>query len=162
MPDDMKLSSGSNFQRFLIYIGPLLLWMIVIFYLSTDHGSKGNTLPAIRSILYRLWPDAPNHLSFEMINRIDWNIRKTCHIVEYLILGLFAFRAVAFGSREVRPKNILLPLLIGVAYATSDEIHQSFIPSRTGAAADIFFDVFGINTALILCLWHQCARLQKK
>lgn len=140
------------------YVAPLLLWMLLIFLMSTDRGSADVTRPAIGGLLRRLLPNIGNYLTSEQIDRADWNLRKTAHVVEYAILTLLAFRAVAFGNPAFRNRNVVLPFLIGVLYAASDEYHQSYYASRGGKAADVVFDTFGVLLALVLCLWQHCAR----
>ena len=45
---------------------------------------------------------------------------------------------------------IFVAILISIIYATTDEIHQSFIPGRTPALTDVMIDSIGIIIAGIL------------
>jgi len=46
--------------------------------------------------------------------------------------------------------------LIGVLYGLSDEIHQSFVPNRTGAISDLLADSSGLIIALLITrLWAK-------
>lgn len=137
------------------YVGPLLLWMIFIFSASTDAGSADHTRPLVGSIIRRLLPTLTNYVSPKILDRIDWNIRKVAHISEYALLATFAFRAVGFGKTTFGGRNVVWPFLISVSYAASDEYHQSFIPTRGAAAADVTFDTFGVTIGLLLCLWYR-------
>lgn len=148
--------------RALWYVGPLLLWMGVIFFMSTDRGSAQNTAPVVNSILRRLLPGIADRLTPEQIDRVDWNIRKVGHVSEYTLLAILAFRAVAWGSGQLGSRHIILPWLIAVLYAASDEYHQSFVPSRDGAASDVFFDNTGALAGTLLCLWQHVVRQQGK
>ena len=141
-----------------IRLGPLLLWMAFIFACSTDVAATKNTRPAVGGIVRRLFPGLARRLSERLLERIDWNIRKTCHISEYAILAVLAYRAVALGQSSFSKRQVVLPFLIGVLYAASDEYHQSFYASRRGTAADVTFDTFGVTLGLVLCLWHRAAR----
>ncbi len=147
----------SPITRAAYYVGPLLLWMLIIFALSTDVASADKTRSAVSSIMRRVLPGLANRLSPQMVDRIDWNIRKTAHVTEYAILAILAFRAIGFGNPTFRNRNVVLPFLIGVLYAASDEYHQSFSATREGRAADVFFDSFGVTLGLLLCLWHRLA-----
>jgi VanZ family protein len=98
------------------------------------------------------------YLSPAAIERINWNVRKTAHVSEYAVLAILAYRAVAFGNPRFRSRNVILPLLIGVLYAASDEYHQSFIPSRFACAQDVFYDTAGVFAGMILCLWQHCLK----
>jgi VanZ family protein len=140
------------------HVGPLLLWMILIFAFSTDAAAAEKTQPAVGGLLRRLCPGLARRLSARMLERIDWNIRKTFHIGEYAVLAILAYRAVAFGRASFSERQVILPFLLGVLYAASDEYHQSFYPSRRGTAADVTFDTFGVTLGLVLCLWHRAVR----
>jgi VanZ family protein len=65
----------------------------------------------------------------------DLALRKIAHALEYAVLGLLLLRAM---GREV-PAAIL-----GVAYAVSDEVHQSFVTGRQGALRDVVIDAVGV------------------
>jgi VanZ family protein len=66
---------------------------------------------------------------------------KVAHFVLYSVLG----GALAFGrSWASRSPGHLLLLATGLLYAISDEIHQSFVPSRTPSAGDLVADALGL------------------
>lgn len=144
--------------RFVRYIVPLLLWMTVIFCASTDRGSEAHTRPVVGSILRRVWPDAGHYLTAEQIDRVDWDIRKCAHVTEYGILSLLLFRAAGYGDKRFRSRLILVPLIVGVLYAATDEYHQSFVPSRGASAADVFTDSYGVLAGTVISLWRWCLR----
>jgi VanZ family protein len=135
----------------------LVVWMGLIFWLSTDRGSSEHTRSALQVLLGDLFPG----LSDAWLGRIDWNVRKTAHITEYAILGILAYRALHPRVRELRHSAVVGSLVVGLAYAISDEWHQSFVPSRGAAASDVFFDFFGILVGVALCLWHHAGVLSK-
>ncbi len=139
----------------------MLIWMGLIFFLSTDRGSAESTTSLLNSILARIFPGVINYLSLEQIARVDWNIRKTAHITEYAILAIWIFRAYSYGNPKFRSRVLIFAFLIAVLYAASDEYHQSFVPSRGAAAADVFFDTFGVQIGLILCLWQHIVKQGK-
>ena len=76
----------------------------------------------------------------------DLVLRKLAHTVEYAILGALLLRAL---GRE------LPALLVGVAYAASDELHQHFVPGRRGAPLDVLIDAVGV--ALGILAWRALA-----
>jgi len=147
----------SSLGKTAYYVAPLVLWMAFIYGASTDAGSADHTRPLVGSILRRLLPSVAARLSPEAVDRVDWNVRKAAHITEYALLAVLAYRAVAFGQARFRSRNVVLPFVIAVAYAASDEFHQSFTASRGAAAADVTFDTFGVTIGLILCLWQRLA-----
>jgi len=60
------------------------------------------------------------------------------HIIEYVILSLFLYRALL---NYKNPKT--LAILIATLYAITDEIHQYFVPGRISSVFDIAIDFFG-------------------
>jgi VanZ family protein len=65
----------------------------------------------------------------------DLLLRKLAHTAEYAVLGLLLLRAL---GRE------LPAVAIGVAYAVTDEVHQTFVSGRHGAAYDVLIDAAGV------------------
>ena len=79
----------------------------------------------------------------------DLVLRKLAHTAEYAILGALLVRATArawpaFG--------------LGVLYAASDEIHQTFVSGRHGTPVDVAIDAVGL--AIGIALW-QSARARR-
>ena len=76
----------------------------------------------------------------------DYVLRKLAHMTEYAILALLVLRAT--GSYG-------LALSLAVAYAVSDEIHQTFVRGRHGSPVDVAIDSVGIVIALALRRWTR-------
>jgi VanZ family protein len=70
----------------------------------------------------------------------DLVLRKAAHIGEYAILGALLARALG------RPWPALA---LGVAYAASDELHQSLVPGRQGAPVDVAIDAVGVAAGIL-------------
>ena len=71
----------------------------------------------------------------------DEVLRKCAHVTEYAILGLLLLRAI---GRE------LPALLVGIAYAASDELHQHFVAGRHGSPVDVLIDTAGLLIGIVL------------
>jgi VanZ family protein len=71
----------------------------------------------------------------------DTVLRKCAHVVEYAILGAFLQRAL---WREP------LAVLIGSAYAVTDELHQSFVSGRQGSPLDWVIDAVGVVLGVLV------------
>lgn len=154
----MQTMTKTKGGRFVWYVAPLLLWMGFIFYMSTDRGSVENTSPTMTSILRLVLPSVAERLTPEQLYRVEVDIRKTGHVTEYTLLAILAFRVVAWGSPRLGSRHVILPWLITLMYAVSDEYHQSFVPSRDGAAGDVFIDNTGALAGTLLCLWQHLVR----
>ncbi len=113
---------------------PALLWMGLIFYLSSRPGLKVAEGPA------------------------DFWTRKPAHVGEYAILFLLFFRALKgsfpWGRREV----YLSAGAFSFFYAAFDELHQLFVPLREGKLTDLVFDLLGIVVGALLIYLFQNKR----
>ena len=132
---------------------PPLLWMAVIVGFSTDAGSESHTEHWLLPILRELAPWATPAL----LEALHWLVRKSAHLSEYAILAALWLRAFVRG-RNLSPRTAgFLALAISVAWAILDELHQSFVPSRTASLADVLVDSAGALIALTVAHvgWRQ-------
>jgi VanZ family protein len=129
----------AKLMRNLRFWAPVLLWMAVIFWMSTAAFSSENTSLIIEPILRFLDPVLSPHQT----NLIHDVIRKLGHVTEYFVLGILLFRAFRGSSTEKKMWQwALLSVAVTALYAASDELHQSFVTTRTPSVLDV-----GIDTA---------------
>ena len=75
-------------------------------------------------------------------------IRKTAHLIEFMILGILVF----INVREYKKKNVLpWASLLSSAYAISDELHQLFVTNRSCEIRDMLIDCLGAYLGILLC-----------
>ena len=119
---------------------PVLVWMTVIFLLSSDYFSAASTTPLIARFLFALFP----HLAdFHVENAVSV-IRKLGHLSEYFILAVLIMRAIQGQLTGQTAKPLILwSISLTVIYAVSDELHQFFVPSRTASLHDVIIDAAG-------------------
>src|SRR5919199_5385368 len=65
----------------------------------------------------------------------DLILRKLIHMTEYALLVLLWWRALRETVRE--RAALALAVLASLAYAATDEYHQSFVPGRHGTPVDV-------------------------
>jgi VanZ family protein len=128
------------FHRHFRYLIPLLLWMGIIFWMSTETFSSENTSMLIEPAIRYLMPS----ISPEKTGMIHAAIRRLAHFTEYFILGILLFRFFRGGSKELRTRRwAFYSVLLIAFYAAGDEFHQSFVSSRTASLLDIGLDTLG-------------------
>ena len=139
-------------KRFFLYWFPVVAAMAFIYWMSTDAFSAKNTYHFIDPIIRFFAPD----LSRKDIYLVHSVIRKAAHVTEYFFLGVLLFRAFRAGSNERQwGKWGGASLAVVLVYAAGDEIHQSFILSRTSSPIDVGFDVLGgVLAQVVSILWH--------
>lgn len=115
----MKKSHIGNSHKFIFFSGvvPLVVWMLLIFYFSSQ--------PRI--------PITTNYV-------VSFAIFKTLHLVEYAILFFLWVRFLLLMRVH---KAFIFAFIATVLYAGSDELHQMFIPTREGMFRDVLVDTIG-------------------
>jgi VanZ family protein len=129
---------------------PVVVWMILIFIASadTESGYRGSRIlaPIIRWFVPDIDP-----LSLQ---KTVLFARKGVHFVTFGILAALVFRALSAGAgKACRATNAWTAWGITVVYAISDEVHQSFVPSRVGAPLDVVIDALGAGFTLLILSW---------
>ncbi|HTH48593.1 MAG TPA: VanZ family protein [Candidatus Limnocylindria bacterium] len=144
--------------RFFPHWLPVLTWAGFIFWGSTDVLSGAHTSRFLRPVLEWLLPD-PGADAFE---QIQLAVRKAGHVTEYAVLTALLWRALngpGLGQTRPWPRRLAwLAWSLAVAYAASDEFHQTFIPSREGSLRDVGIDALGAALALGLIWWRGRCR----
>lgn len=133
----------------LISYTAVILWMILIFYLSNQPASDSNELSTgiTDVILIAVEKVAPS--SDIMLGNVNHLVRKNAHFFIYLVLGLLVLNSLSLSEIN-RCKEMGIALLICVLYAISDEAHQLFIPGRGAQIKDVFIDSLGAVLGVIL------------
>ena len=132
-------------QRKLLIMLAVVFWMAIIFKLSAQPGEQSNLLSTkvttvIVNLAQQFRPDV-NVLS------LNYFIRKCAHFLAYLVLGiivLFAMRRIGFRGKT----GVWITLLICIGYATTDELHQAFVPGRTPKLLDVLIDSSGASIGI--------------
>jgi VanZ family protein len=99
-------------------------------------------------VLHTLLPYAPE----STLLTLHAFIRKCGHVVEYFIFGVLLFRAIRAPGRGWDVRWAFLAILIAALYASSDEIHQIFVPSRGASIWDALLDT-GAATFAQFVVW---------
>jgi VanZ family protein len=113
-------------KRFALYQLPLIIYAVIVFYVSS---------------LSRL-PDTGLQIPY---------LDKLAHATEYFLFGLMAIRAMAHLPWSPKTGWVyILAILLSLGYGLSDEYHQRFVPGRTADLFDFMADALGIFLAAIM------------
>ena len=140
-------------MRKIISIILVILWMILVFWFSSQIGddsqvTSGNT---IRKIITFINNNIDKVKLEEIVELLQPIVRKLAHFTLYTLGGIFIFNM--FNSFKLKNREkIGYSFLVGALYAITDEIHQLFVPGRSGMIKDVFIDSLGIITGVIICL----------
>ena len=113
---------NTTIKNIIIYWLPPVLWMVAIFYFSSQP-----------------------HFSLTAENTLDFIVFKILHMIEYGLLYFLLFRGLCKTSSYTVSTMLFLAFFIGALYALSDEYHQSFVPTREGKIRDVIIDILGMG-----------------
>ena len=133
----------------------LLSTFFIIFGFSSQNGEKsGNISKKITEEIITRIPQIQEKEQNEreaITLRIEKVIRKIAHFSIYTAVGLLLMALIS--TFEMKEKNrIIISLIIGIIYACSDEIHQSFVPERSPMITDVMIDTMGVMLGILLIM----------
>jgi VanZ family protein len=118
---------------------PVLVWVGIIFLLSSPEGSMQQTSRFLRPLLQFIFP-AADEATLQIYHGY---IRKAAHVTEYAILAILAARAFSAAKPFLRSFWFVWAIGLVISVASLDEFNQSFEPSRTSTPWDVALDVAG-------------------
>ena len=131
--------------RKVIKIILVLLWMVMIFLLSNEEAVKSSKKSdglIIRSVELFTGKSLSVQEKEKVLKYLVFPVRKCAHLSLYLILGILVISLLR-EYMVINTKLVLLSLIICFLYACSDEIHQLFVPGRSGEVRDVLIDTLG-------------------
>lgn len=130
---------------------PVCAWASLIFFFSTDHFSFDNTAQIFGFVFSWLLPAIPT----EDIVPVHGVMRKLGHWSEYCVLAILVLRALRNETgKKWELRHVALTLVFIFVYALSDELHQTFVPSRTASFGDVMIDVLGGICGMFWTYWY--------
>ena len=115
--------AGTRHRRWLYWL-PALAVMVLIFVLSSQSGLRVSENAAVEKPL-----------------------RVTGHLLAFGTLSGLLLVALSWG-RPPRLRDAAMALGITLVYGLTDELHQSFVPDRTGRLDDVVTDTIGALAGL--------------
>jgi VanZ family protein len=129
----------------------VILWMALIFFFSAQAAEQSDQLSIgiaekIAEAVEKVIPGTG--LVAEGMNHF---VRKNAHFFVYLVLGALTVNALCTsGVRGLR--GVAAAMAVCVLYAVSDEIHQIFVPGRSGQFTDVLIDSAGAAVGSLI-IW---------
>jgi VanZ family protein len=139
------------------YWTPLLVWLLAMFFFSTDVMSSSETSRFIIPVLAFFFPGlSPGEIQL-------WHgvVRKFAHVMEYFILAVFVYRSLTHEYPNLVDAKLRAISFIVLA-ALLDELHQGFTAFRTASIVDVGYDCLGGVWALWLITTYEARRLRPR
>ena len=126
-----------------------------IFGFSNQNSkTSGGISQKVTDILVKYIPaiqNAEEPQKQEMIDRTESVVRKIAHFSIYTLVGILLMGLMStYKLKEL--DRIATSLIIGMIYASTDEIHQAFIPGRGPLITDVILDTLGVITGIFLLM----------
>lgn len=146
-----------------------LCWMLLIGSFSAQSGQESGSLSrtvADKVICVQEYITGETYSRQEREARIEamqFPVRKLAHMSEYGVLAiLLAFHFGTYHFAASRPcLRFFLAWLAAAVYAAADEIHQLFVPGRSGQLTDVCIDAAGALLG-VLVFWVIAVLLKRK
>lgn len=140
----------------------LVIWMAFIFSMSSQNSevssnTSGDTIKVILSTVPK-FTEQPEEVQEDVVENLQFITRKSAHFIAYMILGILSI--LIFSKFEKINKKPQFAFLLCVVYAISDEIHQLFVPGRSGQLRDVMIDSSGSFVGIALVL--LCIKILKR
>ncbi len=97
----------------------------------------------------------------KLTKKINPVMRKIAHFSIYMILAIFTYMFIenlnikSKSEKERLRKNILYTCIFCIIYAIFDEIHQIYVPGRTGKLIDVIIDTLGACMGITIILLNN-------
>lgn len=139
----------------IVFFVLIILMMGIIFKFSGSSGEEstkhsmgliGKTIGVIAEIIN---PDITEEEKLVLYEKYHIPVRKIAHISEYFILCLLVCLFLSTYDLNYI-KIIFFSFIFCFLYAFTDEIHQLYVPGRSGNIIDILVDSVGILICLMI------------
>ena len=134
-----------NILRVILIILLIGTFSIIFGFSSQDSEKSSGISRKVTEIItnpIKSIQEKPEQEKEQILSRIESVVRKIAHFSIYTVVG-FLLMAL-FSTYKLEEMNrFSYSLIIGVVYASSDEIHQCFTPGRGPQVTDIIIDTMG-------------------
>ena len=137
----------------LVLLVLIILWAFFVFGFSSQTGEESSGLSRMIAELF--------FKTEEALAIAEPIIRKIAHFSEYA-LGAVLMYLLADTYPYTTKKKFLIVLFLGIWYASIDEIHQTFVPERSGNIIDVCIDTIGFVTGMGLTIFYLNMRNKLK
>ena len=144
-----------------LLISLLLIFQMLFIFTMSSFGSDSSNAQSgqIIQVLRQVFPNLSSRASDLDASTLTFIVRKTAHFTEYAILGILFYLLY----RQILPQKnglrlFILAILSSFLYACTDEIHQLFVPGRSGQFTDVLVDTLGASFGCLILAFSNYLR----
>ncbi len=166
------MSSADKLKKFrYFFLLCTVVVMAVIFMFSAQPSVQStNTSDSVTIMLAKIfvrnYKSMTDYERYETVHTLNIFVRKGAHFSVYAFLSIFV--TLFFLSYEkLKLRNVFLhTILFCTAYASTDELHQYFVPGRSCQVTDVIIDTCGaivgfVGVLCIISISKHCLKLCK-
>lgn len=127
----------------------IIIWMCIVFKFSSQPSTESSQLSGGITKAILSFFNVLEGKTIEQQSQIETIVRKLAHYSIYTIGGILILSHVNLYKISAN-KKVIVSQLIGTLYAATDEIHQLFVPGRSGEIRDVCLDSLGVITGIII------------
>lgn len=162
----MENKMKKNIERIILLILLLGTFSIIFGFSNQDGEKSGSISKKITEEIVKRIPQIQEKEQEErelITQRTEKVIRKLAHFSIYTLVGILLMALIS--TYQIKEKNkIIISIIMGITYACSDEIHQSFVPERSPMITDVMIDTMGVMLGILIILLGKTIieKFQKK
>lgn len=161
-----KISKINILRGILIIL--LLATFVRIFCFSNQNGTKSSGVSRkvteiVTSNIKKVQNMSKNEREL-FLEHTEKIIRKLAHFSIYTVVGLLMMSLMNTYKLK-QSKRIWISLIVGVLYASSDEIHQYFVPGRSARVFGVMIASAGVCLGIcivVFVLWIARKVMERK
>ena len=143
-----------NILRMMLILLLIGTFSIIFGFSSQDSEKSSSISRKVTEIItnpIKFIQEKPEQEKEKILDRIESVVRKIAHFSIYTVVGVLLM--ALFSTYKLKEINrISFSLILGIIYATSDEIHQAFTPGRGPLVTDVIIDSMGVLLGILLVM----------
>ena len=154
MKRQIKFKKNLIFKRVLFLIMLAIAFYAIFNFSAQDGELSGSVSRKVTTFIVEMLSKVKNmdvNLKLHYITKLEPIVRKLAHFSIYTVVGFSVMGFMCtFDIRNII--KFITSIGIGVTYAISDEIHQSFTPGRSPRVLDVCIDSAGVLTGIFMLI----------
>lgn len=143
-----------NIIRVILIIALIAIFVTIFGFSNQNAETSSGLSQKVTNFVVEIIPkikDMPEQQKEEVTNRVEKVVRKIAHYSIYTLVGILLMSLMStYKLKEL--DRIATSLIIGMIYASTDEIHQVFVPGRGPLITDVILDTLGVITGIFISI----------
>lgn len=140
--------------RYILMICIIMLCCTIFNFSAADGTNSSYTSGKVADFLLNVFGNGQNMTELEKvakINALQPFVRKGAHFSIYMLLGIITM-CCAQTFKWCKAYKFDISIMFAFFYACTDELHQLFIPGRSGQFVDVCLDTVGAFSGICLVI----------